>query len=238
MDPRSPPEYTLELSADRASVKDVVKGRCSYCSLSPFRSSCTTSPFSYHLSPSGIIHTIFFHRYLTPLHPAAHDVLDLTLPYITEDDFEALVEQRCNALLRQLEGGGSVSSAYGSLQTSPTFYPSAYNPTTTSSSPARAQVLIHFLEKKRRKSGWFVSAKADEEMLWESWTVDVTLFSTPRSEPEAARNRRQMERSLQKAMLTVVTVAGRDRSHIPPITSNDEPFPYRVTIVSPPNSRR
>ncbi|KAI7665927.1 hypothetical protein KC322_g16762, partial [Hortaea werneckii] len=64
MDNRKPPEFSIELSADRSSVKDVVK---------------------------GILHTIFFHRFFTPIYPSSHDVLDLTLPYVSEDDIESLI---------------------------------------------------------------------------------------------------------------------------------------------------
>jgi len=34
--------------------------------------------------------------------------------------------------------------------------------------------------EKKRKKGWF-GAKADEEMVWENWILDVTL-ATPRDE--------------------------------------------------------
>lgn len=183
MDPRRPVEYTLELSADRSSLKDVVK---------------------------GVLHTIFFHRYFTPLYPATHDVLDLTLPFVTDDDVETLIETRTTTLLRHLDHA----------PTSPPSYSSG-------GKPSRAQIIVQFLEKKRRK-GWF--AKADEETVWENWVVEVTL-TTARSEPEAARNRRRMEGELQKACMRVVTLVNRERGHIPPITTNESnPFPYKILV--------
>lgn len=52
-----------------------------------------------------------------------------------------------------------------------------------------------------------------------------------RSEPEAQRNRRLMERSLQKAVMRVVGIVNRERAHIPPITTNESnPFPYQVLV--------
>jgi autophagy-related protein 101 len=42
----------------------------------------------------------------------------------------------------------------------------------------RGLVSVQFFEKKRRKA-WFT--KAEEEVCWEQWTLDVTL-ATPRTE--------------------------------------------------------
>ena len=70
--------------------------------------------------------------------------------------------------------------------------------------------------------------------MWENWLIDVTLTSA-RSEPEAVRNRRQMESQLQKAAMKIVTIMDRDRGHIPPITTNEtNPFPYQI-LVNPRN---
>jgi hypothetical protein len=133
-----------------------------------------------------------------------------TLPYVSEDDIESLIEQRTNAFIRQLDSA--------STQQSPQYQPKA----------GRGQLVVQFLEKKRKK-GWFV-AKADEETIWENWVIDVTLTSA-RSEPEAVRNRRQMENQLQSAVLKVIQTVNRERNHIPPITTNDtNPFPYQILV--------
>ena len=137
-------------------------------------------------------------------------MLDLTLPYVSDQEIESLVEQRANEVVRQLDVASNVAST-------------PYN-----AKGGRAQLVVQFLEKKRRK-GWFV-AKADEETVWETWIIDVTLM-TARSEPEAARNRRSMEHNLQKAAMKIITLVNRDRSYIPPITTNDSnPFPYQILI--------
>ncbi|KAK3117553.1 hypothetical protein LTR53_000979 [Teratosphaeriaceae sp. CCFEE 6253] len=188
MDSRKPPEFTLELSADRSNVKDVAK---------------------------GIMHTIFFHRYFTPLTPATHDVLDTTLPYVSEDDIEELIETRATAFVRSLD---TASATYASPQYS-----------AKAGGTSRGTLAVKFLEKKRRK-GWFI-AKADEETVWETWLIEVTLTSA-RSEPEAARNRSVMESSLQEAAMKVVTIVNQKRGHIPPITTNESnPFPYQISIM-------
>jgi len=158
----------------------------------------------------GILHTIFFHRFFTPLSPATHDVLDLTLPYVTESEIETLVDQRTTTVLRHLD---TVSQ-----QTSPQY----------SAKAGRGILVVQFLERKRRK-GWFV-AKADEETVWENWVIEVTLTSA-RSEPEAARNRRQMEKQLHAAAMKIVDTANKERNHIPPITTNESnPFPYQILV--------
>lgn len=144
------------------------------------------------------------------LRPATHDVLETTLPYVSEDDVENLIEQRTNALIRQIESTSTPQSPQYQQKS------------------GRGQLVLQFLEKKRKK-GWFV-AKADEETVWETWSVDVTV-TTARSEPEAARNRRQMEQMLQNAAMKVVMIMERDRSHIPPITTTEtNPFPYQILI--------
>lgn len=54
---------------------------------------------------------------------------------------------------------------------------------------------------------------------------------TARSEPEAQRNRRVMERQLQKSAMKVIGVVNRERAHIPPITTNESnPFPYQILV--------
>ena len=145
-----------------------------------------------------------------PLQPATHDILEMTLPYVSEDDIESTIETKTNAFIRQLEAASTAQAP----QSQP--------------KPGKGTLVVQFLEKKRRK-GWFV-AKADEETVWENWVIDVTLTSA-RSEPEAARNRRLMEKQLQTAAMGVVETANRDRDHIPPITSNDSnPFPFSILL--------
>lgn len=142
--------------------------------------------------------------------PATHDVLDTTLPYVTEDDIERTIDARTTALLRALD-------------TSATQYHAS------ASKPAHGTIVVQFLEKKRKKSGWFI-AKADEEAVWEVWVLNVSLTGA-RSEPEAERNRRRMELGLQETALRVLEVVNKDRDYIPPITTNEaNPFPFQVAV--------
>jgi autophagy-related protein 101 len=127
----------------------------------------------------------------------------------------------------------------------------AVSPTDVTPS-GRGQIVVSFFEKKRKKTYFF--GKADENVCWEAWTLDVTC-ATPKTESgmclllcclskgrmmtpcadnrriEAYKVRRAMEKSLQKTALKIVNIANRDKDHIPPITTTDtNPFPYEITV--------
>jgi len=107
----------------------------------------------------GILHTIFFHRYFPSIRPSSIEVLDLTLPTITDVELETLINTRTTALIRQLSS------------------------TTSPNSSVRGQIAVQFFEKKRRRGGlgWFGGGKAEEEVCWEVWMLEITL-ATPRTE--------------------------------------------------------
>ncbi|KAF2657440.1 DUF1649-domain-containing protein [Lophiostoma macrostomum CBS 122681] len=172
MEQRRPPEYILEIFADPACVKDVVK---------------------------AILHTIFFHRYFMSISPLTRDLLDLTLPAIDDVDLETLIDNRTAALVWAIE-----------------------------STHRRGQLAVQFFEKKRRKTYFF--GKADEEICWEQWTLDVTL-AMPRTETDVLKVRRAMTKSLQKAAFKIVNIVNQYKDHIPPITTTDQnPFPYQIVV--------
>lgn len=81
------------------------------------------------------------------------DLLDLTLPAIDDKDLETTIDKQATTLLRTIEG--------------------------THQQRGRAQLAVQFFEKKRKKSYFF--GKADEEICWEQWTLDITI-ATPRTE--------------------------------------------------------
>lgn len=148
MEPRRPPEYIIEVFADPTSVKDVVRGQYS-------ASSAQTGLLT--IGPTGILHTIFFHRFFPSIRPKTRDVLDITLPVVEDVELETLIDQRTAALVRQLDSSSDMGSR---------------------GSGVRALLAVQFFEKKRRKA-WFT--KGEEEVCWEQWTLDVTL-ATPRTE--------------------------------------------------------
>ncbi|KLJ06646.1 hypothetical protein EMPG_17858, partial [Blastomyces silverae] len=118
MDPRKPPEYILEVFADPTSVKDIVKGayipRLNTTAPAPAPAHIiSSSPSSSYISipqkppqsnnkptsqtsqtTTGILHTIFFHRYFPCIRPTSFDVLNLTLPAISDVELETLIDAR------------------------------------------------------------------------------------------------------------------------------------------------
>ncbi|OAQ70431.1 hypothetical protein VFPPC_13353 [Pochonia chlamydosporia 170] len=181
---KDPPEFILDVFTDPRSVRDVVK---------------------------GILHTIFFTRFFPSLTPRTRDVLDLTLPYVDDDELETMIDQRASALERQLDaerssGGGNHAATNGG---------------------GRGQVAIQFFEKRRRKA-WL--SRGDEEVCWESWTLKVTV-AEPRTESERAKVRRAMEQTLLTTAMKIVTFANAHKDHIPPITAQGgNPFPFKINI--------
>ncbi|TAQ90414.1 hypothetical protein B7494_g1245 [Chlorociboria aeruginascens] len=158
----------------------------------------------------GILHTIFFHRFFPSVRPKTRDILDLTLPVVEDVELETLIDQRTATIVRQLD----TSSDMGAWNTG-----------------VRGLMAVQFFEKKRRKA-WFT--KADEEVCWEQWTLDITL-ATPRTEKWYVSQivRKAMEAMLLKAAMKIVTTVNNEKDHIPPITTSEtNPFPYQI-IVNP-----
>ncbi|KAL2038530.1 hypothetical protein N7G274_008869 [Stereocaulon virgatum] len=181
MEHRKPPQYILEVFADPTCVKDIVR---------------------------GILHTIFFHRYLSPLRPSYLEVLEFTLPLVADPDLETLIDTRVGQLIRQLSSTSSPKSS------------------------VRGSLVVEFFEKKRRKDGvlgWF-GAKGEEGVCWESWCLEVTL-ATPKTEIERTKVTEAIGSTLQKTAMQVVTIVNRDKNHIPPLTTNEgNPFPFHIEL--------
>ncbi|KAF8241719.1 DUF1649-domain-containing protein [Wilcoxina mikolae CBS 423.85] len=153
----------------------------------------------------GVLCTIFFHRFFSSFRPKTRDLLDLTLPSFDDQELDTLIEARVASLLRSIEASPSPS---------PTL--------------ARGQLAIQFYEKRPRKASWFT--KAEEKVCWEQWLLNVTIV-TPRTETDRAKARRQIEDQLQATILKIITIAGNEKNHVPPITTNDvNPFPYTIVI--------
>jgi autophagy-related protein 101 len=97
------------------------------------------------------------------------ELLDQTLPAIDDVDLETLIDQRATSLVRAIEMPLSHAGNNGR--------PPGYS--NNNGQSGRAQIAVQFFEKKRKKTYFF--GKADEEVCWEQWTLDVTC-ATPRTE--------------------------------------------------------
>jgi autophagy-related protein 101 len=113
--------------------------------------------------PTAILHTIFFHRYFIPIVPLCREILEQHLPAIDDVDLEFLIDQRATSLVRAIEAP----------------FLAGTNAYSNNDQNGRAQIVVQFFEKKRKKTYFF--GKADEEVCWEQWTLDITC-ATPRSE--------------------------------------------------------
>ena len=152
MDPQPPAEFILDLFADPRSVVPLVK---------------------------AVLHTIFFHRFFPSLTPATRDCLDLTLPYVDDDELETMIQQRAAALGRQLDAERtSQQQQQQQQQQQSQGHLGGATKSGTGGGGGRAQLEVQFFEKRRRKA-WL--SRGDEEVCWESWTVKVTV-AEPRTE--------------------------------------------------------
>jgi autophagy-related protein 101 len=185
------------------------------------------------------LHTIFFHRFFPSITPLSREVLDITLPFVDDQELDTMIEKRTAELDRELSaerthaphsaGGGAAGGG------------------------GRGNVSVQFFEKKRRKT-WYMRAAyggGDEEICWESWTVKVTV-AEPRTEsgklaeqtcvrrfctdannmvPERAKVRKAMEQTLLTTVMKIITYVNQNKDHIPPITTSESnPFPYQINV--------
>nr|WNZ75538.1 hypothetical protein [Trichoderma harzianum] len=207
MDQQKPPEFILDVFTDPRSVRDVVKA-----------------------SNTGILHTIFFNRFFPSLAPRTHEVLDVTLPFVNDDELETLIEQRAYALERQLDAE-RLSNSGGQAGGAPVKGERMSGPGMgDGGSGGRGQITVQFFERKRKKAWPF--GRADEEVCWETWTIKVTV-AEPRTENERAKVRRAMEQTLFATAMKIVTFVNTHKDHIPPITTQGgNPFPYKINLES------
>lgn len=197
--PRKRPEYVLEVLADPTCVKDIVRGAASV-------STCRTR--AANCRGIGILHTIFFHRYFPSMRPSSLEVLDLTLPVVSDPELETLIETRVGQLCRQLSSTSSPSGG------------------------SRGELGVRFFEKRRRKAsglgGWLTgTGRSEEEICWEVWKLKITL-TTPRTEagklqtrscpfphadvgPERMTLLRAEAPALLRTAMTVVKIVNRDK---------------------------
>lgn len=180
MEPRkTPPEYFLEIFADTANVRDVLKGELSYAI---YRSLCSLPmpPSFRFVIPSvsltcptypGVLHLIFFHRYFPSVRSLELDVLDMTLSSIDDADLDTLIQSRVGALVQQLSSAAEPSGKRSDGKNG-------------GGGGVRGRIAVEFYEKKRSRSKhWFggLAGAGEEEVCWEIWTLDVTI-ATPKTE--------------------------------------------------------
>lgn len=93
------------------------------------------------------------------------------------------------------------------------------------------RLIIEFYEKKTRKNWWM---KTEEEICWESWTVQFELVPPSRTESERRQNLKGLEKSLEGAIMRVLQLVNdRNEGYIPMIPYGEgNPFPYQIYYTS------
>ena len=191
MNPQTPKEFILEAFADPASVRDVVKGMLSML----FERRWDPMTLRGLNKCTGILHTIFFHRFFPPVAPRSREVLDITLPYAADAELDTMIEKRADELAQRLDAERIHNSSGGSNIGRTTALGAGLGALRAGGGggggggaaagrggkggDGRGTVTVQFFEKRRRKA-WY-GAGRDEEVCWESWTVRVTV-AEPRTE--------------------------------------------------------
>ncbi|KAK9455123.1 autophagy-related protein [Dipodascopsis uninucleata] len=169
----------------------------------------------------AILSTIFFHRLfgvIKPLSPP-REILEITYPSADDPLLESLIDEKLAHLTALLD-----------TSSTPHLQSSGSNATSPISSVKKSQICVSFHEKKTKKA-WF--SKLEEEVRWEEWQVDVVSV-TPRNDSERERIARSTESQLQNIILKIIDIVNDHKDHIPPITTEGNPFPYQITIPPSP----
>lgn len=156
----------------------------------------------------ALLHVILFHRLFGQIVPKTHELLDLTIPSVDDSAVEVLIDERATAYVKTLRVSGSAIAS-----------PAVHAPS----------IVVEFYEKKTRKL-WF--SRAEEEVCWESWSINVRTIPPPRTESERKQNAKALGNQLEAAIMKVLRlVNARNDEYIPPIPySEGNPFPYQILV--------
>ncbi|KAL1742532.1 autophagy-related protein [Schizophyllum fasciatum] len=172
------PTITIDLVLDRQNAKEVL---------------------------TGVLHAILFHRLFGTVKPQTFEVLDVTMPGVSDATMERLVSDKVETFRRTLEGGAE----------------------------KRGQLVVTFSEKKPKKS-WFQVYVGEEDVPWEQWTINTELRQ-PRGERDRQAFDATLTAALRKAMMTILTHTSSEkgRAAVPLITnaSGISPFPFRIAGI-------
>ncbi|PFH53521.1 hypothetical protein AMATHDRAFT_137607 [Amanita thiersii Skay4041] len=171
------PTITIELTLDRSTTKDVLH---------------------------GVLHSILFHRLFGTVKPQTFEVLDVTMPGVSDPAMEQLVNEKVDTFWKGLESGMN----------------------------KRGQIIVTFSEKRPKKS-WFQVYMGEEEVPWEQWVINAELRQSKNERERQAFNK-ELSSTLTKSIQVMLshTISDRGRMAVPLITDagSISPFPIKVTV--------
>lgn len=171
------PTITIELVLDRFTAKEVL---------------------------TAILHSILFHRLFGTVKPKTLEVLDVTMPGVSDIEMENLITEKVDAFWKGVERGMG----------------------------KRGQITVTFAEKKPKK-GWFQVYTGDEEVPWEQWVINAEVRQPrDRERQQFDTNLAATLTKSVQTMLTH-TSSERGRKAVPLITNATgiSPFPIRIGVT-------
>ncbi|KAI0066729.1 DUF1649-domain-containing protein [Artomyces pyxidatus] len=150
----------------------------------------------------AILHAILFHRLYGTIKPQTFEVLDVTMPGVSDPGIERLVEEKVEAFWKGMENGAN----------------------------KRGQITVT-LSGKHQKKSW-IGITYEEEVPWEQWIVNAEIRQPKSDQERQVFNQNlaaTLTKSL-RTMLTH-TSSEQGRASVPPITNPDvSPFPLKIVV--------
>ncbi|THU93243.1 DUF1649-domain-containing protein [Dendrothele bispora CBS 962.96] len=170
------PTITIDLVLDRFNAKEVLQ---------------------------AMLHAVLFHRLFGLVKPKTFEVLDVTMPGVSDPEMESLVNAKVDAFWKGIERGLS----------------------------KRGQIVVTFSER-RAKKGWFQMHMGEEDVPWEQWVINAEV-RPPRDRERHTFDTAlaaTLTKSIE-TMLTH-TSSERGRMAVPLITNATgiSPFPIKISV--------
>ncbi|CAA7261031.1 unnamed protein product [Cyclocybe aegerita] len=169
------PTITVDLVLDRLTAKDVLH---------------------------GVLHAILFHRLFGTIKPQTFEVLDVTMPGVSDSDTERLVSEKVDAFWRGIEGGAS----------------------------KRGNITVTIAERKPKKN-WFSMGEEEIPWEQWVINAELRQPKTERDRQTFQANLASTLTNAIETMISY-TSSERGRAVVPPITDSStiSPFPFKVLV--------
>lgn len=169
------PTITIDLVLDRFTAKDVLR---------------------------GVLHAILFHRLFGSIKPQTFEVLDVTMPAVSDPDIEKLVNDRVDAFWKAIESGAN----------------------------KRGQIIVTISEKKLKKN-WFSTGEEEVPWEQWVINAELRQPKTEPDRLTFQINLASTLTETMHTLIKY-TSSERGRAVVPPITdaTTISPFPFKVVV--------